>query len=355
MFSAASARYSSLLLPIFLLGIVSFGFQKAAAQGASNQTGNGGIHTIQGRIFVSNGRRSDVYGLRIRLLNAASNDLSLIADGSGTFTFRYLLPGSYTVVVEGGDAFEDVRESVFIDDPGSSNLSNTIRFRGGAKIANVQIYLNPKSSPQALAAAQVINAKLARAPRAARDLYYSAQKAVGEKNDTLAIAELRKAVEIHNEFGLTWNLLGLLLQKTSDHAGAVAAFRSAVKYDPDSAAVNANLGSALYNTKAYSEAERYLMNAILKNSSLFRAHYYMGLTQMKLNRIDIAEQAFRTAIQVGETDAAMAHYMLGGIYWSVKRYKDAADQLERYLKLEPKAKDAEKTRQSIAELRKKIS
>jgi tetratricopeptide (TPR) repeat protein len=266
-----------------------------------------------------------------------------------------LVPGSYTVVVEGGDAFQDVRESVFIDDPGSSNLSNTIRLRGLARTANVQIYLNPKMSRQAVAAAEVINAKLAQAPKAARELYHSAQKAVGENNDVQAIADLRQAVAIHKEFGLAWNFLGLLLQKTSDNAGALEAFRSAVKYDPESATANLNLGAALYNEKAYREAERYLMNAILKNSSLYRAHYYMGLTQMKLDRIDIAEQAFRTAVQVGETEAAMAHYMLGGIYWSVKRYKDAADELERYLKLEPNAKDAAKTRQSIAELRKKTT
>jgi Tfp pilus assembly protein PilF len=351
-FSSSRRSYLGILVLVPAL-LLQLSARETAGQGASNQMGNGGIHTIQGRIFLSSGRRSDVFGLRIRLLNVASNDLSVIADSSGTFTFKYLLPGSYSVVVDGGDKFESVTESVFIDDPGSSNLSNTIRLRGGAKIANVQIYLKPKMSAEMLAAAEVINAKLAQVPKAARDLFESAQRSAGDNNDTQAIAQLRNAIAIHQNFSMAWNLLGLLLQKSADTPGAIEAFRSAVKFDGESAAANLNLGCALYNSKDYVGAEKHLVASILKNSASYRAHYYMGLTQMKLGRIDVAEQAFRTAIQVGDEQAAMAHYMLGGIYWSVKRYKEAADELERYLKLDPKAKDAEKTRKSIDELRRK--
>jgi hypothetical protein len=142
MFSALSAsrtRLGLLALVLFTLG----GHIGAAAQ--TNDLGNGGIHSIQGRIYLANGRRSDVAGLRIRLINFASNDLSIIADSSGAFTFKQLIAGSYVVKIEGGGLFEDVQENVTIDDPGSSTLSETIRLRGGAKIANVQIFLKPKA------------------------------------------------------------------------------------------------------------------------------------------------------------------------------------------------------------------
>jgi regulator of sirC expression with transglutaminase-like and TPR domain len=48
---------------------------------------------------------------------------------------------------------------------------------------------------------------------------------------------------------------------------------------------------------------------------------------------------------------SMAHYYLGGIYWGRKDYKRAADELEIYLKMTPKAPDAEKIRGTIKELR----
>ena len=50
----------------------------------------------------------------------------------------------------------------------------------------------------------------------------------------------------------------------------------------------------------------------------------------------------------------LAHKYLGGIYWRHKKYREAADELEKYLNLDPKAPDAEKIRSTIKELRQKI-
>lgn len=338
------------------LVLAAFGIgREAAGQGAAaNYLGNGGIHTIQGRIYAANGRRSGAMGLKIRLFNVASNELSIIADGSGAFIFKNLIPGSYTIQLEGGDNFENANETVVIDDPGSSNLSATVRLRGGAKMATVQIFLKPKPG-SAPGSNDIVNAKIASAPKAARELYEAAQLSIKENNDQKAIAQLREAVAVHKEFALAWNDLGVLLQKTGDAKGSVEAFRSAVRFDNDSAAANLNLGCSLFAEGSYPEAEHYLTQALVRNPSSYRGHYYMGRTQVKLSRIDIAEQAFRKAIEVGGQQAGMAHYMLGGIYWSVKRYNDAADELEKYLQLEPNAKDLEKTRASVAELRSKAN
>ncbi len=338
-------------LAIFALSSVFA--QETYAQGsATNDMGNGGIHRVQGRIYIQNGRRADVTGLRIRLINYASNDLTVIADGTGGFQFRNLVSGSYTVRIEGGEDFEDVQESVVIDDPGSSNLSQTVRLRGGSKIASVQIFLKPKAGSP-LAAAGVINARLAAVPKPARELYEDAQASIKAKDLPKAIVQLREALSRYREFSLAWNDLGVLLQNTTDTKGAVEAFRFAVKYDPRSPAANLNLGCALYNENAYAEAERYLIEALVASPNSYRGHYYMGLTQLRLGRMDVAEQAFRKAIDVGDEQAGMAHYMLGGIYWSAKKYREAAKELETYLKLQPNAADAEKTRASIAELKNK--
>lgn len=341
------------LLSVLLLTLSLGAVTGAVGQGsASNYTGNGGIHAIQGRIYLSNGRRSDATGIRIRLVNMAASDLSIIADATGAFTFKNLVPGSYTVQVEGGADFENEQETVIIDDPGGSNLGSRNRMRGGTKTATVQIYLRTKAGAP-LGSNSVVNAKLAAVPKEARELYEAAQVSMRGGNFDRAATQLREALQLHKEFSLAWNDLGLLLQRSSDLNGAVEAFRFAVKFDPKSPAANLNLGCALYNQKAYAAAENYLMEAIVASPASYRGHYYMGLTQLKLGRLDVAEQAFRKAVDVGDEQAAMAHYMLGGIYWSVKRYKDAASELETYLKLDPNAKDAEKTRASIAELKKK--
>jgi tetratricopeptide (TPR) repeat protein len=233
-------------------------------------------------------------------------------------------------------------------------LSETIRLRGGAKIANVQIFLKPKAVAGGVPP-EVLYAKLAGVPKAAVELYESAQKAIFEKDDTKAISQLRAALAIHKEFSLAWNDLGVLLEKAGDVPGAVEAFRAAVKFDPEAFGNLLNLGCILVEAGQYRDAERYLASALFKNGASFRGHFYMGITQLRLGRMDIAEQAFLKAIDIGGPGSARAHYLLAGVYWGAKRYKAAADHLEKYLRLDPEAKDAEKTRQSIAELRKKQS
>ncbi len=53
----------------------------------------------------------------------------------------------------------------------------------------------------------------------------------------------------------------------------------------------------------------------------------------------------------GEKGYPQIHKMLSGIYWEKKQYKLAADELEKYLKILPAAKDAETVRQVIKDLR----
>jgi tetratricopeptide (TPR) repeat protein len=257
------------------------------------------------------------------------------------------------VQIRGGEFFEDVSERVEIDAPGSSNLSTTVRMLGGGKIVSIPIYLKVKISRETAAALEVLNAKLASVPKQAVELYENAQRSINEKNDSLAITQLRSALSIHSEFSLAWNLLGQLLQKANDTKGAIEAFRLAVKHDASSATAHFNLGSSLFTEKNYPEAEKHLAISLSINPASYRGHYYMGLTQVRLGRNDVAEQAFKKAVEVGGSQAGMAHYMLAGIYWSAKRHKEAASELDLYLKLEPQAKDAEKVRALSAELRNK--
>jgi len=59
------------------------------------------------------------------------------------------------------------------------------------------------------------------------------------------------------------------------------------------------------------------------------------------------------AISNGGDNLPQAHRYLGGLYQSVRRNKEAADELEKYLKLDPKAADAERIRGIIKDLRSK--
>jgi VWFA-related protein len=113
------------------------------AQGGSgvDQTGTGGRHTIQGRIYFPSGRRTDTR-LLVRLENFSASELKVLSDLNGTFGFRGLEPGSYTVVVEGGDDYETARESVSIAP--DVRPPSGVTLPSAPEIYSVQISLRPR-------------------------------------------------------------------------------------------------------------------------------------------------------------------------------------------------------------------
>jgi Flp pilus assembly protein TadD len=328
--------------------LVACAFQIGLSQSRVNDMGTGGIHTIQGRIYLPNGKSADS-SIQVKLESTNIGSIMVHADINGGFAFRSLAPGNYSVVIDAGPNFEIASEYVTIE------VSNTL-IAPVPKVVTLPMYLMLKRNSGAYKRAEVINAKIASMPKQAVDLYEAAQKSIADNNPEKAIAELRQSLAIYNAFSLAWNDLGVLLDKVGKTEEALEAFKSAVRFDQDSLAAILNLGCALASAGKADDAEKYLAIALTKDGNSFRGHFYMGVTQMKLGRLDIAEKAFLKAIDVSASgQSGRAHYFLAGVYWAEKRYKQAADHLEKYLDMEPNAKDVVKTRQSIAELRKKQS
>ncbi|HEY5075237.1 MAG TPA: tetratricopeptide repeat protein, partial [Pyrinomonadaceae bacterium] len=122
---------------------------------------------------------------------------------------------------------------------------------------------------------------------------------------------------------------------------------------PDAFLPKLNLGIALLETRQFAEAEAQLRDAAKRNDSAPTAHMYLGVVLTKLRNYADAEKELRRAIDLGGTQLGLAHKYLGGIYWGRGEYRHAADELETYLRLTPRAQDAERVRETIKELRSK--
>jgi Tfp pilus assembly protein PilF len=71
--------------------------------------------------------------------------------------------------------------------------------------------------------------------------------------------------------------------------------------------------------------------------------------------MDQAEAAFIRARDLTHGKVAEIHRQLAALYIDLKRYREAADELEVALKADPKSADADKLKELVKELRDKAA
>lgn len=339
---------------LFALILAALCASAARAQIGVDDTGTGGKHVIQGRIVFPSGRRADTR-LKVRLQTQSSGELSVYTDANGYFGFRSLESGSYTVVIEGGNDFETVRESVYIE----TDINRLIRGMPSGppttRPYTLQVYLQPKRKDGVPAQSRpgTLNASLASVPKPAVDLYNKALDAARNNEQAKAVEFLKAAVAAHPDFPLALTELGMLYMKLKEPAKAAEVLREANKLLPDDYPSLFTYAVALHDNKQFAEAEAQFRKAAQKNASAPLPHYYLGIILIRRREFEEAEKELKTAVEVGGDEVPYAHRYLGGLYWNRHAYKQAADELETYLKLVPDARDAPRLRATVKELRSK--
>lgn len=339
-------RFPILLTLLLSMIVVAHGQGGAGV----DTTGTGGRHSITGRLVFPSGQRSDARP-KVRLESSGNGELTVLADGNGHFSFKSLRPGSYTVVVEGGDFFETARETLYIE-PTITDARSNVAIGPLSRPYTVQIYLRPKQEGAQMKAG-VLNAALATVPKPALELYEKGVQAAGRGETDKAIDDLRRAVGLHPNFGLALNELGVQYLRKGELDKAADALQKALQIAPEAPEPALNYGIVLLQQKRFPEAEKQLRDALQRNQNTYTAHLYFGITLIYIKNYPEAEEELRKAITIGGPKAGQAHYYLGGLYWQTGKHKEAADELETFLKLEPKAANADKLRNTIKELRNK--
>ena len=345
---ASKVRHRNSIFVAMLVVSVAVG-ARAQAPGSSRGLSSGdGTHTIQGRIFAPSGNALTGMSVKVNLEATNGEGGSTTTDQDGSFRFNGVRPGSYAVVVDGGKEFESAREPVNIDPGGTSGPLTT-----------VTIHLRARVSAS--------NPAFAGVPQNALDFYQKGAAAAQKGNLKSAAEFLSKAVEAYPSFSMALGELGIQYMKLGQMDKAGQTFEALLKLKPNDPLAHQEFGIALYNQSAalltdkkteesiqkVGQAETQLRAAISLNSPGPNAHYYLGLSLIKLKRYDEAQAELETAIKNGGANIALAHKFLGGLYMNARRNKEAADELEKYLQLDPKATNADQIRGTIKDLRSK--
>jgi TolA-binding protein len=298
-------------------------------------------NTISGH--VSNDQHVPLANLRVELLNEVDTVISTVkTDGSGLFVFRKLSDGTFQVRVQtSGTNYASQTKRV--------DLARPTGF--GVATEEVDFVLSPiKSNPGSIAKPGVIFVQ--EVPEAARKQYQKATDLLDKSNRRQeAFAALKSAVEIFPQYFDALELLGTEQVKDQQYEAAIPVLTKALEVNSKAYASCFALGVAQYHMKQVPMAIESFRRALLLNEKSINANLWLGIALRQTTRPEDAEAYLKRADVLAESKLPDAHWQLALLFNQLKRYKEAADELEIFLKVEPDARDAEQIKKLIQRLR----
>ena len=332
---------------------VSKTFAAAPAAQSSVQT-NGRRNSIHGHIFNESRRPvSDIFVELLDELGVTVNRSRTTA--SGRYEFTGLPEGRFRVrVLPYGTDYAEQSQEVVVQ-----NISALGGGTGGEAVQR-DFYLNlradisygPFYAPGTVFAQEV--------PQEARKLY---ERAVGElraKKEKEGFESLRQALALFPDYYLALDRLGTEYaargnQNPAYFAAAQVLLTRSVGINRSSYSSHFGLGFAQYHLRMNDAAVESFQRAVRLYDKSINGNLWLGIALKKAGKLADAEASLLRANKLASGKVAGVHMRLAEIYSEQKRYREAADELEQFLKAEQEARDAEKIRQLIAQLRTKAA
>jgi tetratricopeptide (TPR) repeat protein len=307
----------------------------------ANNVGNGGSATITGRIYYPGGRPFDQrIAVRLQSLNGEQIAFS---NENGAFTFARLTAGTYSITLDAGKEYDTARETVEVRGPRRNSI-------GSGEI--VPVYINLKLKVAAVEKAGIVDANLAGVPEAALKLYKEARALGQSGNRVKAIELLDKAIEKAPDFMMAYNEKGSQYLQLNQPQKAIEPLEAAVRLSPEAFMPRINYGIALLQSGRTISSILELRQALQNHDSSCLAHLYLGVAYLSLELNADAEWELQRAVKIGGDDSIVAHRYLGGLYARQGDKSRAADELETYIRLSPKAAEGPHIRKIIETLHK---
>ncbi|MDT7688311.1 MAG: protein O-mannosyl-transferase [Acidobacteriota bacterium] len=339
---ALSALFAALLLPLIFNSTHAQTGAMEADPGMGIGTRASARNSVQGYVTLPNGARLETRA-KVKIVGSTGGTLFGFTDDNGSFFFRRLQGGTYFLTVDAGPEYQTVNETFDIFDSGiGSGMTQTV---------NVQLRYKESAAEKP----GTVSTALVGVPKPALKLYEKALKAAHDGESEKAIEALKGAVATYPQFMLAFNEMGVQYMRVNKFDEAAEALRSALELSPDAAPPHLNYGILLFYRNNLPGAEQHLRLVLQKQEGSVLAHFFLGRTLVKERNYTEAEKELHRAITLGGTEVNEAYRYLGGIYREMGDNAHAIEALEKYLTLEPKAKDADAIREIISQLRKQTA
>ena len=294
------------------------------------------INSISGH--VSDDRRAPIPDLQVELLNDVDSVIQRTkTDGSGLFVFRRLSAGTFQVRVQ-------TYGTSYIGDTKRVQLERTRAFE------QVDFVLVTKQTASTTATAGAVFVQ--EVPEQARKEFERGavllQKPEQRKE---GLETLKKAIELFPDYFAALELLGTEYVKQQEYEPAIPVLTKAIEVNRRAHQSLHLLSVAQYNLQQLPQAVESMKRAIAIDHKSINANLWLGMLLRQTGRLDEAETYLKQADRLAASKSPEAHWQLALLFNQLKRYKEAADELELFLKIQPKAKDTELIKKLIQRFR----
>lgn len=297
------------------------------------------INSIEGQVFDQNS--VPLADVNVELLNEVDSLLSRTKTNSaGRFSFRYVSGGRFQIKVLplNKGLIGEVKE-----------VEVTPLRPGGSDIVYVDFYLRyDKRRSDILKPAETIFVQ--EIPQNAKKSYESGIDKLDKKQDT-GLADLEEAIKIFPTYFDALKRLGTEYVLRQNYEKAYPYLLKAIDVNPRSFSAYYSLGLSFYQLKQMPAAIMAAKACITLDASSINGQLLYGMLLRINGNYQDAEKALLKAKSLDKRTTSEIHWQLALLYQKLDRNKEAADELETYLKIEPDVQNKKEIKDLIAKLR----
>jgi tetratricopeptide (TPR) repeat protein len=273
---------------------------------------------------------------------------STTTGGSGLYFFQGIKQGNYYVQVRvDGTDYLPAKERIQLGE--GNRISATGQSTGGESV-QINFSLVPRrgAAPSRTPLNDVVFAQ--EVPEAAKISFERAERLLADKKSGEAIKVLEAALDVFPEYYLALDKLGFEYLNEADFEQAERIFDRELKVNPKSISAKSGLGVTQFKLGKMEEAVKTLEQAVVGNPSSAPTFLFLGKIYRELREYQKAEKVLLKARGLDQNSSDI-HWELALLYYyNLNRHSNAAEELEAYLKTDPKSSN----RPQIEKLIKKI-
>lgn len=287
--------------------------------------------------YVSDERRTPIADLQVELLNDMDSVIQRTkTDSSGLFRFPRISVGIFQIRVQTyGTSYTSQTKRV--------QLERTRAFEQVDFVLARKAAASPSTMTGTVFTQEV--------PGPARREYERGVALLSKTERKQAVETLKKAIDLFPSYFDALELLGAEYVLQQEYELAIPVLTKAIEVNRRSYQSLYGLSVAQYHLKQLPQAIESMRRAITLNQRSGNANLWLGMLLRQTGKLAEAETYLKQADQLAASRSAEVHWQLALLFNQLKRYREAADELELFLKVQPDSKDAELIKKLIERFR----